>query len=98
MKLGIMHLFRNDAHPVGCDSPLQKIIEVWLTLAHLYPQGACSEQDSIQLIFLFISPLLPHASSGAVRPLVSPDEEAAGAYKSMHCPMPSAFLTYDSTN
>jgi hypothetical protein len=67
----------NAAHPVACDSPLRIVNE---SLAHfgasVYPQGAYSEQDSIQSIFLFINPLPPHASSGT--PPVSPYEEAAG--------------------
>ncbi len=79
-------------HPVGCDSPLQIVMEVWRTLAHLFSQGAYSEQDSIQSIFLFISPLPLHASSGMVP--VSLDEEVAGGVPAL----PSAFLTHVSTN
>ncbi len=54
---------------------------------HLYPHRAHSDEDNVQTIFLFISPLPPQAS-GATPPVGS-DEEAAGG---------SAFLTHHATN
>ncbi len=42
----------------------------------LYPQGAYSDQDSINTIFLFTIPLPPQASSST--PPVGSDEKAAG--------------------